>query len=102
MIDMREGNCALCGHDEVIVSRPQEFFGSFGQEAHPMAVSHGTSKSFFGGTIPNKDSSFGELSVCVCRRCGFVQWFASRPLSIPIDDVDTKLVKGRSSESPYR
>jgi hypothetical protein len=102
MIDMREGNCALCGHDEVVLSRPNEFWGENGEHAQPMAVAHGSTKRFLIGAQTDKEKPFGQLTVCVCRRCGFVQWFASDPARIPIDDVDTKLVKGKPLQAPYR
>ena len=40
------------------------------------------------------DRPRGLLRMLVCRKCGFVQWFASRPEKIPVGEAyETKVIK---------
>jgi len=102
MNDMREGNCALCDHDEVVASRLTEFSGDRDLNARPLAITHAVKKSSWFGDRPDPDRGIGILTAYMCRRCGFVQMFASQPASVPIDDGETELVKGKPPPAPYR
>jgi hypothetical protein len=105
MRDMRAGNCALCGHDEVIKAQVRDFYGELGERHEPLAVTEAKKESFWSGKEtdrPTPDQRIGELAQYVCRACGYVQWFASAPQRIPIGDKHrTSLVKG-TKEQPYR
>jgi hypothetical protein len=105
MHDMRTGNCALCGHDEVIRAQARDFFGEWGERNEPMALTESKKVSFWSGREtddPEPGKRIGELEQYVCRSCGYVQWFASAPQKIPIGDAHrTSLVKG-TRQPPYR
>jgi hypothetical protein len=105
MHDMRSGNCALCGHDEIIKAQARDFYGELGERHEPMAVTEAKQASFWSGNATNRpapDQRIGELAQYVCRSCGYVQWFASEPQRIPIGTTHrTSLVKG-TKQGPYR
>jgi len=69
---MRDGRCVACGHDEIIAASPPEFMT--GVATVPMALSYG----------PEVRAPAGELSIYVCRSCGFGQWYADDAASVPI------------------
>ncbi len=105
MHDMRNGVCALCGHDEIIKAQARDFYGEFGEMNEPLAVTEGKRASVWSGKETDRaapDRRIGELAQYVCRACGYVQWFAASPQKIPIGDTHrTSLVKG-AKEAPYR
>jgi hypothetical protein len=77
MLDMREGNCPHCRHNEVVQSAPMLF-------AH-------------------QSPPLGVINLFTCRRCGFSQLFAYGADKIPIGDkFGTRLLKGRADSGPYR
>lgn len=88
---MRHGVCAVCSHNEVIQAAPVEF----GQGTRVLSVAH---ESGWAGIKP-----LGVMNIFVCRRCGFVQWFAFEPDKIPIgDEFTTRMVRGSDPSGPYR
>jgi hypothetical protein len=95
MRDMRKGFCALCGHNEIIEASTADFVGDSGP-TRPMSVTY---EIGWGGV-----KHMGLFETCVCRRCGFTQWFALEPAQIPIGpDHATRLVKGvEETDGPYR
>jgi hypothetical protein len=91
MLDMRKGVCALCNHPEVIDAPAHEYTG---EEPVRLAVTHAPDNLDFLHPTSSMDQPMGVLRILVCRKCGFVQWFASRPHKIPIDEAHgTKLLK---------
>jgi hypothetical protein len=45
-------------------------------------------------SLPDTRRGFGPLEAYVCRRCGFVEWYAQSPEEIPISAaVGTELVE---------
>jgi hypothetical protein len=93
MLDMRKGVCALCGHGEIIDAPAREFTDDDGEPVQ-LAVAHAPEKIDFMGTKRSADRPFGRLRMLVCRSCGFVQWFASKPEKIPVNDtLGTKLIR---------
>jgi hypothetical protein len=96
MTDMREGTCPMCTHKEIIEAVPGEF-GAKNQEV-PVAVTYGNPS----GTKREWDQPYGLLHMYVCRRCGYTQWYASYPGSIPVGPAfRTRVIKGKE-EGPYR
>jgi|KBSMisStaDraftv2_1062788.scaffolds.fasta_scaffold406941_2 ribosomal protein L37E len=94
MIDMRQGTCALCGHDEVIEGSARDFFGRYGEQSEPLAVTQAEAPSI-GSVRLDPEKRLGQLRQYVCRRCGYTQWFAYRPEEIPIGfPHETRIVKG--------
>jgi hypothetical protein len=77
MTDMRQGLCPLCSNREVIRSLPVEFTDD--KEHVRMAVTHG---QYLGERSAAKP--FGSLSLYVCGKCGYAQWFADEPAMIPV------------------
>jgi hypothetical protein len=91
MHDMRKGTCAVCQHPEVIDAPAFEY--SDDANATRLAVTHSPDDLEFFSAKSSLDRPFGVLRMLVCRSCGFVQWFASRPDRIPIDEAHgTKLI----------
>lgn len=97
MKDMRQGVCPLCSHNEIIQAAPVEWI--YGIGANVLAAAHETNR--WVGLDPTKP--LGIMNIWICRRCGFVQWFAFEPEKIPIDqEHSTRLIKGSEPEGPYR
>jgi len=98
MIDIRKGQCPLCDHRQILESIPAEF-GDSGTEV-PAAVTY-DARWMMGGRNPN--SPRGQLRIYVCRSCGYCQHFADDPGTIPVGpDHMTRIIRGPTSESPYR
>jgi hypothetical protein len=91
MLDMRKGVCALCHHDQVIDAPALEYSD---ESPIRLAVTHAPDSLEFFDTKQSIDRPLGLLRILVCRACGYVQWFASRPEKIPVDEAHgTRLVK---------
>jgi hypothetical protein len=91
MLDMRKGSCALCNHNEVIDAPALDYLDD--DTPTQLAVTHAPDEMDFLQPKGPLDRPLGALRMLVCRSCGFVQWFATRPKQIPIDDAHrTKLV----------
>lgn len=91
MDDIRRGLCPLCRHNEIIESIAADFGEQNTEKAQ--AVTYDPR-----WLLPGRNPEYphGQLKLYVCRRCGFVQWFADDPDSIPIDEEHkTRLIKGR-------
>ncbi len=96
MVDMRQGKCPVCAHNELIQAAPVEF----GPGA-PLVLSVTHEKSRWAGSDPR--APLGVMNIWVCRRCGFVQWFAFEPEKIPIgEEYCTRLIRGPDPGGPYR
>jgi hypothetical protein len=103
MLDMRQGQCPLCQHDEIIEATLSEFSGENDEHERPLAIAHGTRHQFIVGERTDPDRSYGVLSQCICRRCGFVQWFAAEPGKIPVDTTPgLQLIRAPGAGGPYR
>jgi hypothetical protein len=102
MEDIRNGVCPLCRHNEIIEGVPLELAGNAG--SIPLAVAR-TPVRFLGLDIgpDNPRGRKGPLGVYTCRQCGFTQWFAYDPSTIPIgSEHGTRLITGPEPEGPYR
>jgi hypothetical protein len=89
MLDIREGRCPHCRHDEIIQSAPVTWAGA----PHPLLAS----------AAINSAQPQGALNLFICRRCGFAQLFAFEPHAIPVGtQFGTRLVKGSADSGPYR
>jgi hypothetical protein len=94
MLDMRKGKCALCGHGKVLQAPAFEFYGDGGFFERPSSVTF--EKSAF---LTKSVTKIAPLTMYVCRSCGFVQWFAENPQTVPIDkDHHTRLVARRDED----
>jgi hypothetical protein len=90
--DIRQGICPQCGHDEIIEAAQAEFTGE-GNRTFPMCVTYDERWVFPG---QNPSYGHGPLYLYVCRRCGFCQWYAQNPGSIPVSEGHrTRLINGR-------
>ncbi len=97
MEDIRKGTCPLCKHNEIVETAPKDQMGREG--ALPLSAHSGVDKSRWLPRFVQR----GELHTYICRRCGYVQWFASDPDSIPIGaEHDTRVIKGPEPAGPYR
>jgi hypothetical protein len=96
MRDIRQGQCPLCQHDEIIQAAAADYpEGAW--KPTPLAVTYDRAQR------DPVTAALGAYNVFVCRSCGFTQWFASRPENIPIGEQHfTRLIRGPKSEGPYR
>jgi predicted RNA-binding Zn-ribbon protein involved in translation (DUF1610 family) len=88
--------CARCGHGELVRALVRELTIHPGSESNipmvaPLAVSYAPrlNTALFGGKVkgalgPDEQKPFGILELYVCTRCGFSEWYARDPASIPI------------------
>lgn len=102
MTDLRNGTCPLCRHNEVVEGTPLEFDDT--QIPNRLGVAH---EPIPDGWIMkgrfHRSVVFGELRTYTCRSCGYTQWFALSPDTIPIGDQHgTRVIQGPSSATPYR
>jgi hypothetical protein len=89
--DIRQGTCPQCGHEEIIEAQQHEFTNE-GNRSYPTCVMCDERWD-----LPGRNPGYGHGPLClyVCRRCGFCQWYAHSPGSIPISDEHrTRLIKG--------
>jgi hypothetical protein len=101
MEDIRKGVCPLCRHNEVIEG-PVRDLSPTTRLAIPVAA-YAAGFTYTKGRGPDAMTVHGPLTHYACRRCGYMQTFASDAASIPIDDAHaTRLLKGPSSAGPYR
>ena len=98
MKDMRKGRCPLCSHGEIIEAVAREF--AHDSSDATMAVTYDERWMMAGVNVKH---GHGTLMIYVCRGCGYAQWFARDPMSIPIGDSHgTRLIKVPNSEGPFR
>ena len=96
--DLRQGRCPLCDHREVLESQVAEF-GDQSVE-HPMCVTY-DKRWIQEGRNPRH--GHGRLQLCVCRKCGYTQWFADNPALIPVgSEYRTRIIRGEEPNDPYR
>jgi hypothetical protein len=94
--DIRKGMCPQCGHEEIIEAEQHEFTGK-GSVSYPMCVTYDERWVMPG---QNPRHGHGHLYLYVCRRCGFCQWYARNPESIPVSEGHrTRLIKGGQSRA---
>ncbi len=91
---MKSGHCPKCHGTEIILAHPAEYgdssmeIGPIGVTAEPRWVMDGRNPRYVKG----------ELVLYVCRACGFTEWYALEPESIPIgEQYRTEII-----ESPRR
>jgi hypothetical protein len=86
MLDMRDGSCALCRHDEILEIEAK----TSGYRGHlsPLVAAHGT------GGVFSSEPDRGAFLAYVCRKCGHTQWFAQSPADIPVGGPGIRLLKG--------
>lgn len=85
MLDMRDGSCALCRHDEILEVEAK----TSGYKGHVsrFAADYGT------GGLFSSEPDRGAFLAYVCRKCGHTQWFAESPADIPVGP-GVRLLKG--------
>ncbi len=99
MRDMREGNCPICDHHEIVEGVPCEFSGDVNREL--IAAFTYDARWLMSGRNPKY--AHGELKYYMCRQCGYLQWFVDQPQEVPIgDDYRTRLIEGVERKGPYR
>ncbi len=85
MLDMTQGVCALCSHNNVIQSWPS------GGGATDNIAADEAQVGFLGASTQQR----GELAAYICQKCGFVMWFANNAKDIPIGEkYHTQLIEG--------
>ena len=90
MHDMRDGICPLCQHNRVLEAVPGEFVDGDREEVR--AVTYDP-RWLMAGRNPRHPH--GPLKTYVCRKCGYVQWFAEGPGDIPVgEEYMTRIIEG--------
>ncbi len=95
MIDMRDGQCALCRHNEIleVVAKARS----------DVNILRRLSAAYGEIGLISTEADQGELLAYVCRKCGYTQWFADDPESIALDAPGIRLLVGAPTpEAPYR
>lgn len=99
MDDMRKGICALCQHNEIIEAQALEFSGEFSRP-YLKAITYSKMPTL---NRPQVDMPHGPLYTYTCKQCGYTQWFARDPETIPVDpDHRTRIIEGAPKNGPYR
>lgn len=97
-IDIRQGICPQCGHDEIIEAAQAE--SGHSDRTYPMCVTYDARWVLPG---QNPAHGHGPLYLYVCRACGFCQWYAKNPERIPISEGHrTCLIEGKPPETGIR
>ena len=97
MIDMRTGTCALCGHNEIIESVPQDAWGESGKDRSDVHLAEEKSASLFSAS----HFQYGRVKQYTCRSCGFIQSFADSPNRIPTGSATwTRVIQGPPKPGP--
>ncbi len=87
---MKSGQCPKCGGTEIILAHPAEY-GNESMEVGPISVT-AEPRWMLSGRNPKHGQ--GELVLYVCRACGFSEWYALEPESIPIgEDYRTEILE---------
>ena len=95
-IGMKDGVCVKCGHHEVIEAKAADYAeDSIEREMSVTAEP----RWVMGGRNPRYPH--GVLYTYTCRSCGFTEWYARNPSSVPIGPkFKTKLIgKPRRQEA---
>ncbi len=101
MVDMRSGVCAVCNHPEVIDAPALDYLDE--DNPTPVAVTHAPGSMNFLQPTSGVSRPYGVLRMLVCRSCGFVQWFASKPHRIPIsENYNTTLITPDNPTIPQK
>jgi predicted nucleic-acid-binding Zn-ribbon protein len=81
---MKSGVCPKCSSRDIIEAKAAEYGGGAGFEV-PMAVT-AEPRWFLKWLLPSRDPRRpkGLLVMYVCRDCGYTEWYALDPKSIPI------------------
>ncbi len=106
MEDIRKGVCPVCSHNEIVEAVPEPDRVD-GFSARPLAITYaGRSWKLpsilrvFG--LGHWGTPVGQLMTYFCRRCGFTQWYANAPETVPLDAPGMRLIKGAEVGSAYR
>jgi hypothetical protein len=110
--------CVRCNHTRLIRFVPRELSVETGigaESGDANAASYGpmfatyvlkrvpSGSKAFAVRPPQPQEGFGMLEACICRRCGFVDWYCQDPDSIPIGpEYMTEEVDAGGSGDPYR
>lgn len=103
MDDIRNGNCPLCNHHEILEGQPAEFSTDLNVEL-PMAFAYRLRPlGLILGEKRLAEQPFGKLQYYMCRSCGFTQWFVDAPGEVPVgEEFRTRLIQGTPRGGSYR
>ena len=87
MIDIRDGSCPLCRHNEILEINAET--SGYGGHRSTFAAHHRETGGFFSST-----EAEGAFLTYVCRKCGYAQWFAEAPSEITVGDPGVRLIQG--------
>lgn len=98
MRDIRDGNCPLCGHHQ-IVEAPLAEYGD--QNAEYAAAVTAEPRWVLDGRNPRHPR--GALMIYFCRACGFAQQFVQDPAEVPVNaEYKTRVIDGVRTKGPFR
>lgn len=85
---MKNGRCPKCDHTAIVKSKAADYGGD--NREYEMSVT-AEPRMVFPGRNPRYPH--GVLHTYTCRSCGFTEWYAENPESIPIgSDFATELI----------
>ncbi len=103
------GPCARCGHAELVVCAARQRASP--RRLAPLAASYlrrlaipiltGEEEVEYANE-PDPSAPVGVFVACVCRACGFTDWYALRPETIPIGPAYGTYIVVIGQPSPYR
>jgi hypothetical protein len=86
MNDMRNGICPLCGHGEVVAARAL-------RDSRQFLLAAVTARQ--GKHSLEPIDPIGAFLACICRSCGYTQFFTWNPENIPVgQEYGTELLPG--------
>ena len=89
----RTSICPKCDFNEIlqVAKVPDVGHGGVIRQLNVATIFRGA------GVFDDWKDSAGALSATVCRRCGYTEFYAANPESIPVDGKYVSLTKGESS-----
>ncbi len=92
---MRSGKCIKCGCEKIIASHPPEY----GHNDYEKKMAVTADQRWI---LPGRNcrQPRGELICLVCRQCGYAEWYALEPGTIPIgEEYQTSWLKAPGGDS---
>jgi hypothetical protein len=91
--------CPKCQHNHILFIGEVPELDENGIHPAMIAVTLLRGAGWFGG---DQLGTAGRLQACVCRRCGFTEFYTLGPQTIPIDGKLVRELVGPEPEGPYR
>jgi predicted nucleic-acid-binding Zn-ribbon protein len=92
--------CPKCHHNRILLIDSVPDMGEVSTEIRRLHVAKvRTGESYFGN---ERATAAGALTAATCRSCGYTEFYAEDPGSIPIDGKYVREVVGPEQKAPHR